>query len=144
MNVDQIGAFLEHQGLSDEMIDEFFAHYGVKGQKWGVRRRAQKRAERRERFKSGKATRKDKLIVDLDFDRSSKERKADSRSISGEQKLVIAGAGIVSGLLLRKIVPSNTAFIAGAALGAVKARSILDKQGKTTPMSQIRSSHLYD
>jgi hypothetical protein len=43
MNVDQIGEFLEHQGLSDEAIDAFFAHYGVKGQKWGVRR-AQKRA----------------------------------------------------------------------------------------------------
>lgn len=38
MNIDQIGLFLEHQGLSDEAIDDFFEHHGVKGQKWGVRK----------------------------------------------------------------------------------------------------------
>lgn len=38
MNVDEIGMFLEHQGMSDEFIDQFFEHHGVKGQKWGVRR----------------------------------------------------------------------------------------------------------
>lgn len=38
MNIDQIGMFLEHQGLSDATIDDFFEHHGVKGQKWGVRK----------------------------------------------------------------------------------------------------------
>jgi hypothetical protein len=40
MNVDKVGRYLEHQGFSDEMIDDFFEHHGVKGQKWGVRRKA--------------------------------------------------------------------------------------------------------
>lgn len=40
MDIDQIGDFLEHQGLSDAAIDDFFEHHGVRGQKWGVRRAA--------------------------------------------------------------------------------------------------------
>lgn len=75
MNIDQIGDFLEHQGLSDEQIDEYFEHHGTKGMKWGVRRaarrgnRALNKASRhkdsqnfeksvdkaREHFRSGKA-----------------------------------------------------------------------------------------
>ena len=61
----------------DKELEEFLLHYGVKGMKWGVRKdlRAKKRSERRDRFSSGKATLKDKLISDLDFDRSAKERR---------------------------------------------------------------------
>ena len=40
---EEIGEYLEHRGLSDDEIDDFFEHHGVKGQKWGVRR-AQKKA----------------------------------------------------------------------------------------------------
>lgn len=45
MDVDAMGIFLEHQGLSDEAIDDFFEHHGVKGQKWGVRRAARLNAK---------------------------------------------------------------------------------------------------
>lgn len=38
MNVDQIGDFLEQQGLSDEAIDDHFEHFGVGGMKWGIRK----------------------------------------------------------------------------------------------------------
>ena len=44
MNVEELGTYLEHQGLSDDEIDAVLEHYGVKGQKWGIRRnRTQKR-----------------------------------------------------------------------------------------------------
>lgn len=38
MNVDEVGIFLEGQGLSDESVDDFLEHFGVKGQRWGVRK----------------------------------------------------------------------------------------------------------
>lgn len=38
MNITDIGKYLEHQGWSDDQIDEYLAHFGVKGMKWGVRR----------------------------------------------------------------------------------------------------------
>lgn len=50
MDYDQIGTFLEHEGLSDEQIDEYFEHHGVKGQKWGVRRAALRSAKGPNRF----------------------------------------------------------------------------------------------
>lgn len=39
MDTNTIGIFLEDQGLSDESIDEFLEHFGVRGQKWGVRKK---------------------------------------------------------------------------------------------------------
>ena len=38
MNIDEVGEFLEHNGLTDEEIDAYFEHHGVKGQKWGTRK----------------------------------------------------------------------------------------------------------
>jgi len=38
LEIDQLGDYLEHNGLSDDEIDEVLAHFGVKGMKWGVRR----------------------------------------------------------------------------------------------------------
>lgn len=38
MDVDEIGDFLEQQGFSDESIDDYLEHFGIKGQRWGVRR----------------------------------------------------------------------------------------------------------
>lgn len=43
MTPEQIGEYLEHNGASDEEIDEFLAHFGVKGMKWGVRKSYNKR-----------------------------------------------------------------------------------------------------
>lgn len=38
MNIVDIGTHLEHQGFSDDEIDEYLEHFGVKGMKWGTRR----------------------------------------------------------------------------------------------------------
>ena len=83
MNTDQIGEFLEHQGLSDEQIDAYFEHHGVKGQKWGVRKaearaakgpdrfgnrnnaKAQRRVDQVKRVAQGKASLADKVNVAL-------------------------------------------------------------------------------
>lgn len=38
-NVDEVGMFLEQNGMSDDQIDEYFLqHYGKKGMKWGQRK----------------------------------------------------------------------------------------------------------
>jgi hypothetical protein len=43
MNITEIGKHLEHQGWSDDAIDEYLSHFGVKGMKWGVRREARQK-----------------------------------------------------------------------------------------------------
>lgn len=50
---------------SDEEIDEFLAHFGVKGMHWGVRgtRRVQKRLNRTQRVAEGKASKVDRLLA---------------------------------------------------------------------------------
>lgn len=48
MDTDQIGEFLEHKGLSDDEIDDYFEHHGVKGMKWG-QRKAQGRVDKANR-----------------------------------------------------------------------------------------------
>lgn len=68
--------------MTDDQVNEFLEHYGVAGMRWGVRkqsgatRRESNRQARRQRFAEGKATQRDKLISDLDLDRSRAERKA--------------------------------------------------------------------
>lgn len=38
-NVDEVGLFLEQNGMTDDQIDEYFLqHYGKKGMKWGQRK----------------------------------------------------------------------------------------------------------
>lgn len=37
MDIDRVLIFLEHQGFSDEEIDDFIEHFGIKGMRWGVR-----------------------------------------------------------------------------------------------------------
>lgn len=61
MDVDEIGIFLEYQGMSDAAIDQYFEHHGVKGQKWGVRK--QQRLERTQRVAEGTGSFTDKRKV---------------------------------------------------------------------------------
>jgi hypothetical protein len=44
----RVGTSLEHMGFSDDHIDDYFEHHGVKGMHWGVRKRI-------DRFKSRRA-----------------------------------------------------------------------------------------
>lgn len=82
MFTNEIDIFLKNQGFSDETIDDFLEHFGVLGQKWGVRR-AYNKSERQHRLRSGKETRKDKIIKSLDLDRTNpKQRKANSQKIA--------------------------------------------------------------
>lgn len=71
--------FLEQQGLSDESIDDILEHFGVRGQKWGVRRKTS-RDSRTKRLNSGTATLRDKLIRDADLDGGNKQMKDQSVS----------------------------------------------------------------
>lgn len=49
--IDLIGNTLEHQGLTDDQIDDYFLeHQGVKGMKWGVRRAEKRAAKGPDRF----------------------------------------------------------------------------------------------
>lgn len=59
--IDEIGAKLEHGGFSDEDIDTWFEHSGVKGMKWGTRR--EKTRQRIVRVGQGKGTLRDKIAV---------------------------------------------------------------------------------
>lgn len=98
LDIDELGEFLEHQGFGDDEIDEYFlAHYGVKGQKWGVRR-ANSRDARSVRLKNGTATKRDKLIREADIDggRTHAIKIGEIKQTSSEK----AGKVIVGALLV--------------------------------------------
>lgn len=65
MDVDVIGQMLEDKGMTHSEIDEWFAHAGVKGMKWGVRRfnRIQKNVDRIARVRDGTATKTDRVLA---------------------------------------------------------------------------------
>lgn len=56
---------LEERGATDEEIDEFLEHSGVKGMKWGVRKtkRQQGQVDRLAKVRDGNATKVDRLRV---------------------------------------------------------------------------------
>lgn len=49
----EIGSALEHSNMSDDEIDTYLEHYGVKGMKWGVRRERRASTFNRARQKDG-------------------------------------------------------------------------------------------
>lgn len=59
----KVGEFLEHSGMSEDQIDSYFEHAGVKGMKWGVRK--QKRLDRLNRVAAGQGNRRDRANVRL-------------------------------------------------------------------------------
>lgn len=58
--IDAIGIVLEDNGMSHSEIDAYFAHYGKKGMKWGVRRKMIKAYDR------GDLSRKDEARLRAD------------------------------------------------------------------------------
>jgi hypothetical protein len=90
MNVDEVGEILEHQGLSDDEIDAFFEHQGVKGMRWGVRR--QRRVNTLLKVGSGKGTLGEKAraawqVSTLDFIRGHGSLKKAANIRGTRQKL---------------------------------------------------------
>ena len=49
MDVILMGTFLEQQGFSDEAIDDYLEHHGVRGQRWGVKNSSSKGSTRESR-----------------------------------------------------------------------------------------------
>ena len=52
-SIDDVGRFLEHRGMSDEAIDTYFEHHGVKGMRWGQRKLGYQRVIAARRTKTG-------------------------------------------------------------------------------------------
>lgn len=69
MTPDQIGEYLEHQGATDEEIDAFLEHFGVKGMKWGQRKAARQR--NRELNKASRAKDKAKYVSSIEKSRAN-------------------------------------------------------------------------
>lgn len=68
--ISEIGSMLESKGLTHSEIDAYFAHRGVKGMKWGVRREQKNTAryqnitiDPQRRVASGKGSLKDKITT---------------------------------------------------------------------------------
>lgn len=117
MDADEIGTYLEHQGLNDDEIDSFFAHYGVPGMRWGTRRA--NRVDPR-----SKAGRKQQFVKDS-------ERKVKT------QRRIATGATYVVGRVVLKRVVKKTGFSpiksaqiqTGAIAGAALVNSIMRARG---------------
>lgn len=111
MNIDEVGEYLEHEGLDDEEIDSVLAHFGVPGQKWGVRR-AKKQAKAR-----GKTARKQEVFEAVRRDAKTQRRVATGAAI-------LAGGIIAKRIAKKAKLPASTiyspkyaaAVLAGAAV----------------------------
>ena len=66
---------------------DFLAHFGVKGMKWGVRN-AEKRNARTERLSNNTATLKDKLVRDFDLDGGNKNYSFRGETFKKRDKVV--------------------------------------------------------
>lgn len=67
MTNEEIGDMLEHAGMSNEQIDAYFEHHGVKGMHWGRRgtNRVQKQIDITRRVAAGKGSNIDKVRLGL-------------------------------------------------------------------------------
>lgn len=95
MNVDTAGSYLEELGFSDDAIDAYFEHHGVKGMQWGVRR-AEKKAGRQQNRALNKASRQadkakyrsdiDKARANIESGKSQKKAKAAKEQFHKDKK----------------------------------------------------------
>lgn len=111
--IDLIGNTLEHQGLTDDQIDNYFLeHQGVKGMKWGVRRAEKRAAKGPDRFGN-----RNNDVVQRRLDRVSRVA---SGTASGGDKVRA---------LLFNIPPGLVLFEGGSVKGA--AANMLERGAKT-------------
>lgn len=114
---DMMGIFLEHEGFSDEAIDDFLEHFGVRGQKWGVRRQS------RLDLKSAK------ISARLDY-LTSKRDQLDRKSAG------ISARRDGGGTSKAKTVGKIAGGVAIAA-GAIFAAKYFKGSGKSFPIKQV-------
>lgn len=89
ITVDQVGEYLEHQGLSDDEIDEFLEHFDVPGMKWGVRK--QRILERTQRVADGTGSRGDKFKTAMQISGASLKRNHGLKGAAAEQARFLEG-----------------------------------------------------
>jgi hypothetical protein len=89
MNVDEIGTYLEHLGLNDVEIDDFFEHHGVKGQRWGVRRQKRPMTPTEAKYKL------EKQSIKNEYKLNKKDIKVGQKNEQAKRRLIV-GAGVVA------------------------------------------------
>lgn len=89
MNVDEIGTYLEHLGLNDVEIDNFFEHHGVKGQRWGVRKQKRPMTPTEAKYKL------EKQSIKNEYKLNKKDIKVSQKNEQQKRRLII-GAGVVA------------------------------------------------
>jgi hypothetical protein len=128
MTPEQIGEYLEHRGATDEEIEDFLEHFGMRGMRWGVRK---------------------------DIGPSGKVRT--TRSAGSKATIVVGalGGSMVGTKVASKIfrnhqmaaVTIGSAAAAGAAImGARVARTMVDKHAnvKASDLKKLRGKKLGD
>ena len=124
-DIDRLGADLEHDGMSDSEIDEFFAHYGVPGMKWGVRKAKNQLAVRNER--RNKLPDSTKKVIDYNSNRYTRRLRTGADGLTGGF-LAANVAALVAGSAAVPVV--GPVFAAGAVGGAVISRRIMLASGQ--------------
>lgn len=115
MNIDEVGEYLEHQGLTDDDIDEVLAHFGVKGQKWGVRR-AKKQARA-----MTKAGRKEAL-----YKATLKNNKTQRRVATGA---AFIATNLIANGIAKKANLNKTFVVSTMAIGTVAVNGMMREYG---------------
>jgi short subunit dehydrogenase-like uncharacterized protein len=125
MDFDKLAEDLHHQGMSDEEIDDFFAHYGVPGMKWGVRKAKNQLAVRDER--RNKLSNKTKKVIDYNSNRYTRRARTVGWGLEGGAAAATV-ASLVAGSAAVPVV--GPVFAAGAVGGAVISRRIMLASGQ--------------
>ena len=121
MDIDEIGAYLESQGLDDDAIDESLAHWGVPGQKWGVRK---------QKKMPTKTERKRAL-----YDQTIKSNKAQRRVATGAAFIAtnIIASGVAKKAGLNKKFTVSTVILGTAAVNSMMkvhgSKKLVELQG---------------
>jgi hypothetical protein len=121
MDIDQVGEYLESQGLDDAQIDAYFEHSGVRGMHWGVRK---------QKKMPTKTERKRAL-----YDQTVKSNKSQRRVATGAAFIAtnIIASGIAKKAGLNKKFTVSTVILGTAAVNSMMkvhgAQKLAELQG---------------